>query len=326
MLNSTILVTGGAGYIGSHTAFLLAQQGHTIIVLDNLLHGQVFNYPWATFIKGDYADKNVLSTIFSSHPITAVMHFAALIDVGESVRHPQTYYENNVIKTVQLLEVMRAHAVNTLIFSSSCAVYGIPQWLPLTENHPKNPISPYGKTKLMLEMILHDFAHAYGMKYCALRYFNAAGALPEQHLGEQHKPETHLIPLLLQAALHKQPFTIFGSDHPTKDGTCVRDFLHVLDIAQAHIQALEHLREGRPSDCFNIGTGSGISVKEMVSAVESITGTPIKTIHTKARVGDPPILVADASYTQAILNWQPRYSHLDYILKTAFTFAKDMSC
>ena len=327
MNNPTILLTGGAGYIGSHTAFLLAQQGYRVVIVDRLMHQQTFNPPWATaIINADFADNEVLNHIFTTYKITAVMHFAAFIDVGESVSNPQVYYDNNVIKTLALLQAMRSHNVSNFIFSSSCAVYGIPQVLPLAEDHPKNPISPYGKTKLMAEMILQDFNTAYGINFVALRYFNAAGALPEEKLGEVHIPETHLIPLLIQAALYKKPFTIFGTDHPTKDGTCVRDFLHVLDIAQAHVLALNHLQQQRPSDFFNLGTGHGFSVHEMLKATETLLGLPIKTVYAKARAGDPPLLIADPTRAHTILNWHPTHSRLDNIIKTAAAFSKLMSC
>jgi UDP-glucose 4-epimerase len=317
----TILLTGGAGYIGSHTAYLLAQKGYDVVILDSLVHGQSFKHSWATLIKGDCADANLLHQIFSSYTIAAVMHFAAFIDVGESVRSPLAFYDNNVAKTLRLLEVMRTHNIARFIFSSSCAIYGAPEFIPLTEEHPKNPISPYGKSKLMVEMILEDLQAAYGLQYVSLRYFNAAGALPEQGLGERHVPETHVIPLLLHAAQHKKPFTIFGTEHQTKDGTCVRDYVHVLDIAQAHILALEHLLKQLPSDHFNLGTGSGFSVKELVQAVTHLTGIPLKTILAKARPGDPALLIADPTKANTILGWKPTHSQLDYIIKTAYIFA-----
>lgn len=317
---STILLTGGAGYIGSHTSLLLAQLGYKVIILDNLVHQQVCNFAWATFIKGDCGDTELVSELIKNHKIDAVMHFAAYMDVGQSVREPLSYYDNNVTKTLRLVETMLAHSIKTFIFSSSCAVYGTPLILPLTENHPKNPISPYGKTKLMIEMALEDLHAAYGLNYVALRYFNAAGALPEFNLGEQHHPETHIIPLLLQAARLGRQFSIFGTEHATPDGTCIRDFLHVLDIAQAHLMALQHLERQQPSDSFNLGTGQGISVKDMVAAVEKVTRLPIKTVHTKARAGDPAILVADPSKAHAILGWKPQYSNLEYIIKTAWAY------
>jgi UDP-glucose 4-epimerase len=317
-----LLVVGGAGYIGSHTAYLLAQQGYQVIILDSFMHNQSFNSSWATIIKNDFADTKILNEIFATYSIDAVLHFAACIEVGDSVKNPLKFYENNVSKTITLLNAMQAHNINKLIFSSSCAVYGIPQQLPLTEDHPKNPLSPYGKTKLMIESILEDVSDAYDFNYVSLRYFNAAGALPEEQLGEQHKPETHIIPLLLQAALNKLPFNIFGDDYDTKDGTAVRDYLHVLDIAYAHSAALNHLNKNNPSDCFNLGTGSGISVREMIEAIQKVCRQSIKTHWQKRRPGDPPILVADPCKAQTILNWYPKYSDLEFILRSALAFKK----
>jgi len=325
-MQQTVLVTGGAGYIGSHTALLLAQHGYKVIILDNLSQGQQFNQPWATCIQADCADQQVLTNLFSQHPIHAVFHFAASIEVGASVKSPITYYINNVVKTVQLLETMLAHGVSKFIFSSSCAVYGDPQALPLTEDHPKSPISPYGRNKLMVEMILNDLNKAYNLEYVALRYFNAAGALPEHGLGEQHSPETHIIPLLLRAAIAQKPFSIFGTDHATQDGTCVRDYLHVLDLAQAHVLALKHLEAGNPSDAFNLGTGHGFSVKQMIEHVEHVTELKIKTILAEKRAGDPPALIADPTRAQNILGWEPRFSDLDFIIRSAFAFETRTPC
>lgn len=319
-MQKTILVVGGAGYIGSHTAFLLAQHGHHVIILDNLSQGQTFSHSWATFIQGDFGDKKLINEIFSTHNITAVMHFAAHIEVGESVHNPLKFYNNNVIKTVQLLETMLEHGVHTFIFSSSCAVYGTPQFLPLTEDHPTAPISPYGNSKLMVEMMLRDMQQAYGLAYVSLRYFNAAGALPEYGLGERHTPESHIIPLLLRSAQTQKPFSIFGTDYPTKDGTCVRDYLHVLDIAQAHLLALNHLQDEKPSEAFNLGTGNGFSVRQIIEAVEKITETKIRTILAEKRAGDPASLVADPTRAHNILQWQPRYSDLDFIVRSAYVF------
>ena len=248
------------------------------------------------------------------------MHFAALIEVGESVKNPRAFYNNNVIKTIQLLETMLDHNIKKFIFSSSCAVYGTPQQLPLTETHPRNPISPYGNNKLMVEFALEDFSRAYGLQFVALRYFNAAGSMPEYGLGEQHTPESHLIPILLRAAHEGRPFYIFGTDYNTKDGSCVRDFLHTWDLADAHWLALEHLNNGNPSDCFNLGTGHGFSVKEMIEVAQKVCGVQIKTIESARRPGDPATLVADLSKARDILGWEPRYSNLEHIVKTANTF------
>jgi len=319
----SILVTGGAGYIGSHISLLLAQQGYQVIIVDvSPSEDARLGTPNITplFYQSDFANTQLLHEIFTKHNITAVMHCAAFIEVGQSVKDPLRYYENNVGKTTTLLSTMRAHNVNKFIFSSSCAVYGVPQKLPLTEDHLKNPISPYGRTKLMVELILEDCSHAYGLQYIALRYFNAAGATPEYNLGEQHQPETHLIPLVLRAALNGTPFTIFGTNYPTPDGTCLRDFLHVRDIAQAHLCALEYLEAGNRSDSFNLGTGIGISVQQMVSTIEQVTNTKIKVINAPQRSGDPSILVADSNKAQQSLAWRPHYSVLEYIVQTAYDF------
>jgi len=319
-MKPTLLITGGAGYIGSHTALLMAHKGYNVVILDTLVHKQSFNYPWATLIKSDFAHKKTLGEIFKTYKVDAVMHFAASIDIGESVRNPKAFYANNVTKTLQLIDTMRAHDVKKFIFSSSCAVYGQPEQLPLTEDHPKRPINPYGSTKLITELALQDYALAYDFSYVALRYFNAAGALPEHNLGERHEPETHLIPLLLRAAKTNTPFKIFGSDYPTPDGTCIRDFLHVWDIARAHAQALEHLNKNLPSDVFNIGTGSGVSVKQMIETVERICDVSIKIELCKNRPGDPPHLVASADKAHTILQWEARHSLLENIIKSAYIF------
>jgi len=313
----TILVTGGAGYIGSHTAWLLAHRGYHVIILDKLVHGQEFKHGWCTFIKGDYGDHALLEQIFTTYPIAAVMNFAGNIEVGESVKNPLKFYHNNVGNTITLLEVMQAHNCNVFIFSSSCAVYGLPHKLPLTEDHPKDPISPYGQTKLTIEHILHDCDHAYGLRYVALRYFNAAGGQPEHGLYEHHEPETHLIPLLLRAARTQKPFYIFGTDHSTPDGSCIRDFLHVRDIADAHLKALNYLLQGNPSDAFNLGTGNGYSVKEIIAATEQLCNTKVNVVEADKRPGDPAVLVADAHKAYRVLGWKPQYSDLGYILESA---------
>ena len=318
MPQETILVTGGAGYIGSHTAHALTQQGYNVVIIDTLIHNQPFDHSWATLVKADCADTAVLDAIHKKTPIDAVMHFAAFAQVGESMRQPLKYYENNVSKTVTLLNWMLNNNIKKFIFSSSCAVYGNPEFLPLTEAHPKNPISPYGKTKLMIEQILEDLSSANGLRYVSLRYFNAAGALPEFGLCEHHEPETHIIPLLLNASKHRKPFTIFGGDYRTLDGSCVRDYLHVCDIAQAHLAALGHLNKGMPSDVFNLGTGTGASVKELVAAVQQTTQIPLKTIMGTNRAGDPPMLVADASKARDILGWKPTCSSLKAIIQSAW--------
>lgn len=317
-MKSTILITGGAGYIGSHAAYTLTKQGYSVIVID--LDIEKNKVPGAVYIKGDCGDRQLLETVFSRYSIDAVMHFAAFIEVGESVKDPLKFYENNVAKTVVLLQAMCAYGVKKFIFSSSCAVYGIPEVLPLTEEHVKKPISPYGKTKLMIEMILEDLAKAYGLQYVVLRYFNAAGALPEQNLGERHHPESHLVPVLLRAAQSRTPFAVFGTDFKTPDGSCVRDYLHVLDIADAHARAFGYLSAGGASDCFNLGTGNGCSVKQMIALIEKITGKHIHAVYGQSREGDPAELVACPDKAKAVLGWGPRHSALEGMVRDAYEF------
>jgi UDP-glucose 4-epimerase len=315
-MQKTVLIIGGAGYIGSHTAYL-ASQHYRVIVLDALVHHQTFTHPWALFVRGDYGDRAVLESIFTQHHIDAVMHFAGYIEVGDSVRNPLAYYHNNVANTITLLQVMRAYECNTIIFSSSCAVYGAPLYTPIDEEHPHNPISPYGTTKAIIEQLLYDCSQAYGLSYVGLRYFNAAGALPEHGLYEQHQPETHLIPLLIRAAYDRSTISIFGTDYDTPDGTCVRDFLHVADIASAHIQALAYLERGNPSVFCNLGTGTGVSVKQMVCAVQEITGLTLKIAEKPRRIGDPAELVANATKADVLLGWQAKNSDLEGIIRSA---------
>jgi UDP-glucose 4-epimerase len=316
-----ILMVGGAGYIGSHVSFYLHQKGYDVIILDNFLTSSPFNPSWATVFRADYADSAMLSKIFESYDISAVMHFAASTQVAESMQNPGLYYENNVAKTILLLNSMRKHGVKNFIFSSSCAVYGNPQFLPLTEEHPKNPVNIYGKTKLMIENVLEDYSEVYkDFDYVSLRYFNAAGALPEHGLGENHNPETHVIPLALSAAKTGKEFGIFGTDFDTRDGSCVRDYLHVMDIADAHWRAYAHLKEGNPSDVFNLGTGSGVTVKEIVNSVQTVSQIKMNIVEKGRRAGDPPALVADYSKVKNILKWQSKFSDLDFIIKSAFVY------
>lgn len=323
MKKSTILVTGGAGYIGSQVVFLLAHKGYDVLVIDhapahkrNLIEHARVQYIW-----GDYADTVILKKICSEFNIEAVMHFAAFIEVGESVKDPHRYYENNVVKTAFLLSVMRDCGINKFIFSSSCAVYGIPVSLPLTEEHQRLPVSPYGKNKMIVEMMLEDYARAYGIRYVALRYFNAAGAA--HGLGELHDPESHIIPLALRAAYNDQIFTVFGTDYATSDGTCVRDYLHVLDLADAHGRALEYLETHDESIALNLGTGHGYSVKEVLGTVEQITGMRIHTVAAARRAGDPHTLVAQSQKAYEYLGWQPHHSSLEYIIETAHDFYRN---
>ncbi|MCF7799427.1 UDP-glucose 4-epimerase GalE [Candidatus Babeliales bacterium] len=316
-MQKTILIPGGAGYIGSHTAYLMQKLGYKIIILDKFIHNQKFDHNWATVIKADFADKNILEQIFTENNIEAVMHFAAFIEVGESVKKPKDFYENNVIKTLNLLDTMLKYNVKKFVFSSSCAVYGNPIKLPLDENHPTNPISPYGKNKLIVEFALQDYFNAYNLQYVSLRYFNAAGALPTIGLGEQHNPETHIIPLILRAIKNKKIFKIFGSNYNTPDKTCIRDYIHVLDIAQAHVLALKYLENTARSNIFNLGTGHGYSVKEMVEHAQKICKQELLIENCDARAGDVDILVANYNKAKENLGWEPKFSSLDNILQSA---------
>lgn len=316
----SILITGGAGYIGSHISFLLTQLGYHALIFDDFVHNQSFSPDWATIIKGNLENKKDLTALFEQHAIKAVIHCAASIEVGESVKNPAQFYANNVGNSLQLLSVMRQYGVTRFIFSSSCAVYGMPQALPLTEKHPKNPINPYGKTKLMVEMILEDYTKAYAMQCIALRYFNAAGALPQEMLGEQHTPESHIIPLIFDSIHTRKPFTIFGTDYPTPDGTAIRDYVHVLDIAQAHVLALHYLEQGNSSDAFNLGTGKGMSVQEVIRTIEHVTGKEVPLKIAPRREGDPAVLVADATKAENVLRWKPQHSDSNTIIKSAYDF------
>ncbi len=322
--NKTILVTGGAGYIGSHTAYLLAKTGHKVIIIDKLLHNQKFEHKWATFIKQDFSDSNTLNKVFSEHNITAVMHFAAFIEVGESVKYPQRFYNNNVLKTLKLLDSMIEHNVNKFIFSSSCAVYGEPETIPMSEQNLLKPISPYGKNKLTIEFALEDYSKAYDFKYVSLRYFNASGALPEENLGEQHIPETHIIPLMIRAIKNRKKFKIFGTNHKTSDGTCLRDYIHVLDIANGHILALDFINKTGKSDAFNLGSGRGFSVKEMTKKIQEITGENMTIIKEDKRPGDPAVLLADYTKAKNLLGWNPVHSNLENILKSALLWEEKL--
>lgn len=324
MEKSVVLVTGGAGYIGSHIVHLLLQKGYQVIVIDHAENQSALSMlPYQellTLFKADFADDLVLDHIFSNFAVDAVVHCAAFIEVGESVKEPIRYYDNNVIKTHFLLKKMIQYGVKRFIFSSSCAVYGIPEQIPLTEAHGRNPISPYGMTKYVVEKMLEDYAYAHGMFYCSLRYFNAAGATPAYNLGERHIPETHLIPRVLQAAYSNNKITIYGDDYPTFDGTCVRDYLHVRDLADAHWRAYEYLKESNPSCALNLGTGTGYSVKQICAAVEEVCNRRLSIAISQRRAGDPAYLVADSSAAQALLGWQPVYSALNRIIQDADAF------
>ena len=317
-MKETVLVTGGAGYIGSHTAHLLAEKGFDVLVLDNFLYKQPFNPSWATVIKGDIGDVALLNKIFSQYNISAVIHFAGFIAVGESVRDPLKYYENNIGKTLTLLRVMRERDVQKFIFSSSAAVYGIPKRVPIVEDDIKNPINPYGQTKWSVEQILYDCAHAYGLKFAALRYFNACGAQPEDGLVERHEPETHIIPLAIRAALNKTSFNMFGDDYDTKDGTCIRDYLHVTDLAEAHVCSLGYLNNDGKSGSFNPGTGQGYSVKEVLDMVSRVCDVSLHIKTCARREGDPARLIANPSKAHSVLNWRAQHSDLYKIVSDAY--------
>jgi len=314
-----ILVLGGAGYIGSHMCKYLANNGYNPIVLDNLICGHRQAVKWGSFIEGSIGDSNLLRHVFSEHQFVAVMHFAAFCYVGESVTDPNKYYRNNVSDTLNLLKVMVEKNVNNFIFSSSCATYGEPVEIPISEQHPQNPISPYGRTKLMVEQILDDFKEAYGLESVCLRYFNAAGADPDAEIGEDHKPETHLIPLVLQTALgQRERIEIFGDDCPTKDGTCIRDYIHINDLAQAHFLALEKLLNGQSGGKYNIGNGQGYSIKEVINVARDITGKSISSRIIGKRQGDPAILIGSSEKATNDLGWNPQFPDLHTIIKTAW--------
>ena len=320
----TILVTGGAGYIGSHAVKALIGAGYEVIVLDNLVYGHrelVEEVLKVELIVGDINDRPLLDKLFASRNIAAVMHFSAYAYVGESVTDPAKYYRNNVIGTITLLEAMIAFSIKQFVFSSTCATYGVPHTVPITEDHPQNPINPYGATKLMVERILQDFDIAYGLKSVYFRYFNAAGADPAGLLGEDHNPETHLLPLVLMAALGKRDsVSIFGTDYPTPDGTCIRDYIHVTDLAEAHILGLEYLLKGGNTSVFNLGNGQGFSVKEAIDTARSVTGREIKVVMSDRRPGDPPILVGSSDKARDILGWEPKYPALKEILIHAWNW------
>lgn len=314
-----ILVCGGAGYIGSHTNKLLNRRGYQTVVFDNLGRGHREFVKWGHFVEGDLADKERLRECFRSHPIEAVMHFCAFAYVGESCTNPSEYYRNNVVNTLNLLDVMVEFGVDRFIFSSTCATYGSPEQVPIPEDHPQRPINPYGRSKLMVEQILGDYGDAYGIRHACLRYFNAAGADPDCEIGEWHEPESHLIPIALHTAAGKlENMRIFGTDYATPDGTCVRDYIHVNDLASAHIGALEYLKDGGHSDAFNLGNGKGFSVREVIQVVEKVTGMQVATVEEARRPGDPAILVGSSEKAKKILAWRPVFTNLEDIIRTAW--------
>lgn len=318
-----ILVTGGAGYIGSHTCKALAREGYNPITYDNLVYGHPWAVKWGPLEEGDIADRTRLDEVILKHGPEAVVHFAAYTYVGESVENPAKYYRNNVAGTLTLLEAMRDHGIDEIIFSSTCAVYGNPDSIPIAEDHAQRPISPYGASKQMIERILRDFDLAHRIRAVSLRYFNAAGADPEGDLGEDHDPETHLIPLVIQAALGQRPHVeIYGTDYPTPDGTAIRDYIHVTDLAEAHVKALSYLENKGTSLTINLGTGKGYSVREVISGIERVAGRPVPARNSPRRPGDSPILLADAKQASKTLNWQPRYTDIDPIVESAWRWHK----
>jgi UDP-glucose 4-epimerase len=313
-----VLLTGGAGYVGSHAAKMLAGGGHEIWVFDNLSEGHRAAVPEGRLIEGELMDRPLLESVLREHEIDAVMHFAAATYVGVSVTNPAEYYQNNIVGTLSLLEAMRAVGVNRIVFSSTCATYGVPEVVPITEAEKQVPISPYGFTKLAIEHALADYSHAYGLGYAALRYFNASGAAEDGTIGEDHEPETHLIPLVLQVALgQRENIKIFGDDYPTADGTCIRDYIHVDDLATAHMAALEQLETGSQLK-MNLGRGQGASVKEVIDAARKVTGYAIPAEIVARREGDPPELVADASLAREVLGWQPQHTDIESVVASAW--------
>ncbi|MFI0434783.1 MAG: UDP-glucose 4-epimerase GalE [Parachlamydiaceae bacterium] len=314
MKKEVILVVGGAGFIGSHVNKMLNHRGYQTVVFDNLTRGNRKTVLYGDFVKGDLANPDFLNHLFETYSVIAVMHFAAYIDVGESVRHPAKYYLNNVAYTLNLLLAMMRYQIKTLIFSSSAAVYGYPLHLPIRESHPCHPINPYGESKWMIEKMLRDFETAYGLKFCSLRYFNAAGGDPEGKIKNVQQNKTNLIPRILMALKNdKEILTIYGTDYPTPDGTCIRDYVHIEDLGRAHITAMEQLLAGGHSNEYNLGIGKGYSVREVILAVEEILGKKVNVFNAERRPGDPPVLLADSSKAASQLNWQPSFFLEDII-------------
>lgn len=316
-----LLVIGGAGYIGSHMVQRLLATQHELTILDNLSTGYRDAVLGGDFIEGDISDRVLLDNIFSKNKFDAVFHFASYIQVGESIKKPDIYYQNNLVNTLNLLNAMNVGGVKNFIFSSTAAIFGEPDYIPIDEAHVKQPINPYGRSKWMVEQMLEDYDHAYGLKSVSLRYFNAAGADPEGKAGERHEPETHLIPILLQVASgRRERAYVYGTDYPTKDGTCIRDYVHVVDLCDAHIAALGYLRDNNRSGCFNLGNGNGFSVSQVINAVESVTGKTLSIDYVERRIGDPAILVADATLARSTLGWFPQYGDLETIVLHAWQF------
>ena len=323
MTATPVLVTGGAGYVGSHACKALAQSGFLPVTIDNLVYGHEWAVKWGPLIKGDISDRALTERIFAEYNPVAVLHFAAYAYVGESVTAPDKYYQNNVAGTLALLDTLLAHKCSNIVFSSTCATYGIPQQVPIPEGHPQNPINPYGQSKLMIEQILRDYEHAFGLQHAILRYFNAAGADLDGEIGEDHEPETHLIPLTIQAALgQRDSISIFGTDYPTPDGTAIRDYIHVNDLADVHVLALQHLLDSKGSLALNVGTGTGHSVQSVIDMVDAVTGLQTPSVKAARREGDPPELVADPVVAGQLLGWRARHSDLRQIVESASQWHK----
>lgn len=315
-----VLITGGAGYIGSHTNRYLHDMGVETVVLDDLSDGHREAVICGEFVQGSFGDRALLDELMEKHRFDAVIHFAAFASVPDSVIRPARYYRNNVTNMQTLLDACVAHNVKHFVFSSSASTFGEPQYTPIDEAHPQLPINPYGTTKLIGEKLLADYDRAYGLKYCAFRYFCAAGDSKDGVLGEAHNPETHLIPVMVKAAMSGKPFSVFGTDYDTRDGSCIRDFIHVLDLAQAHWLGLKHIMDGNPSDCFNLGSGDGFTVLEMIDALAKVSGKPVPHVLAGRREGDPAVLVASSEKAARILGWTPKYSSIEGILTDAWNW------
>ncbi len=316
-----VLVCGGAGYIGSHINKQLNKEGYETVVFDNLVYGHREAVKWGSFVRGDLQNTGEIEAVFQTYKIEAVFHFAAYAYVGESVENPEKYYYNNVANTLNLLHVMKKYGCTKMIFSSTCATYGEPEKVPITEDMPQRPVNPYGASKLMVERILKDYSKAYGLKFVVLRYFNAAGADPEGELGEGHDPETHLIPLILDAASgRRKEIRVFGTDYDTPDGSCIRDYIHVYDLATAHLLALHYLEQGKESNFFNLGNALGTSVFEVIEAVKRISGKKFTVSVSDRRSGDPARLIGSSEKAQSVLGWKPVYGDIDVIVGHAWNW------